>query len=170
MSKVRLGLIGSGGMARHHINVLQGVGDAELIAIAEPSPAQRDATLQRFPHLQGVPFFDDYHDMLEKVELDGVIIVTPHTLHFEQAMAALDKGLHVMIEKPMVCTVEHARILVRRIRETGKVGLIAYQRHYIPVYRYVYEGIRRGEIGEPHFVQALNLQNWMRTTANTWRQ
>lgn len=170
MGKVRLGLIGSGGMARHHLNILQSVSEAELVAITEPSQDQRNATLQRFPQLQGVPFFDDYHEMLDKVELDGVIIVTPHTLHFEQAMAALDKGLHVMLEKPMVCTVEHAQILVKRFRETSKVGLIAYQRHYIPVYRYVYEGIRRGEIGEPHFVQAINLQNWMRSTANTWRQ
>lgn len=170
MNKVRLGLIGSGGMARHHINVLQGVSEAELVAITEPDPNQRNATTERFPHLQKVPFFDDDRQMLEKAELDGVIIVTPHTLHFEQAMAALDKGLHVMIEKPMVCTLEHARILVRRFRETGKVGLVAYQRHYIPVYRYIYEGIRRGEIGEVHFVQAINLQNWMRSTANTWRQ
>jgi predicted dehydrogenase len=170
MSKVRLGLIGSGGMARHHINILQGVSEAELVAITEPSSDQRNATLQRFPNLQGVPFFDDHREMLDKVEMDGVMIVSPHTLHFQQAMDALDKGLHVMIEKPMVCTVEHARTLVRRFRETGKIGLVAYQRHYIPVYRYVYEGIRRGEIGEVHFVQALNLQNWMHLTANTWRQ
>ena len=160
MSKVRLGLIGSGGMARHHINILQGIGEAELVAITEPSQDQRNATIERFPHLQGVPFFDDYRAMLDKVELDGVIIVSPHTLHFQQAMDSLEKGLHVMIEKPMVCTVAHARTLVRKIRETGKVALIAYQRHYIPVYRYVYEGIRRGEIGEVHFVQAINLQNW----------
>ncbi|MDW8107240.1 MAG: Gfo/Idh/MocA family oxidoreductase, partial [Armatimonadota bacterium] len=170
MDRVRLGLIGSGGMARHHLNILQGVSEAEIVAIAEPSQDQRNATLQRFPHLQSVPFFDDYREMLEKVALDGVIIVTPHTLHYEQAMAALDKGLHVMLEKPMVCTLEHAQTLVRRFREAGKVGLVAYQRHYIPIYRYIYEGIRRGEIGEVHFVQAINLQNWMHITTNTWRQ
>ncbi|MCS7273286.1 MAG: Gfo/Idh/MocA family oxidoreductase [Fimbriimonadales bacterium] len=170
MDKVRLGIIGSGGMARHHINILQEVSEAEIVAITEPSQDQRNATLQRFPDLQNVPFFDDYREMLEKVALDGVLIITPHTLHFEQAMAALDKGLHVMIEKPMVCTLEHAQALVRRFRETGKVGLVAYQRHYIPIYRYVYEGIRRGEIGEVHFVQAINLQHWLYLTSNTWRQ
>lgn len=170
MSAIRLGLIGSGGMARHHINILQGVSDAILCAITEPSEDQRQRTVERFPHLQDVPFYSDHREMLEKESLDGVIIVSPHTLHYEQAMDALDKGLHVMIEKPMVCTVEHARTLVCRFRETGKIGLVAYQRHYIPVYRYVYEGIRRGEIGQPHFVQAINLQNWMRGVAGTWRQ
>ncbi|MFQ3610967.1 MAG: Gfo/Idh/MocA family oxidoreductase [Fimbriimonadales bacterium] len=170
MSQVRLGLIGSGGMARHHINVLQGVPDAQLVAITEPSPDQRKHTTDRFPHLNEVPFFDDYREMLDKVEMDGVIIVTPHTQHYPQAMDALDKGLHVMIEKPMVCTVEQAKHLIQRLNETGKIGLVAYQRHYIPVYRYVYEGIRRGEIGEVHFVQAINLQNWMRATQGTWRQ
>ena len=73
MSKVRLGLIGSGGMARHHINILQGISDAELVAITEPNPDQRRATTERFPNLQGVPFFDDYREMLDKVEMDGVI-------------------------------------------------------------------------------------------------
>lgn len=157
-------------MARHHINVLQGVSGAVLTAITEPSEEQRQRTIERFLHLQGVPFYSDHREMLEKESLDGVIIVSPHTLHYQQAMDALDKGLHVMIEKPMVCTVEHARTLVRRFRETGKVGLVAHQRHYMPVYRYVYEGIRRGEIGQPYFVQALNLQNWMRAVAGTWRQ
>jgi predicted dehydrogenase len=170
MSQVRLGLIGSGGMARHHLNVLQGVPEATLVAIAEPSEEQRARTLERFPHLQGVPFYGDYRTMLEQVEMDGVMIVTPHTLHFQQAMDALDHGLHVMIEKPMVCTTEHARILVQRFQETGKIGLVAYQRHYIPTYRYVHEGIRRGEIGEPHFVQAINLQHWYRLTRGSWRQ
>ncbi len=171
MSQVRLGFIGSGGMARHHMNVLhQRVPYATIVAIAEPSEDQRRATLERFPHLQGVAFYNDHREMLEKEQLDGVLIISPHTLHFPQAMDALDKGLHVMIEKPMVCTLEHARTLVRRFRETGKIGLVAYQRHYIPIYRYVYEGIRRGEIGEPHFVQAINLQNWMHSNAGTWRQ
>ena len=97
MSKIRLGLIGSGGMARHHINILQGIGEAELVAITEPSPDQRNATTERFPNLQGAPFFDDYREMLDKVEMDGVIIVSPHTQHYQQAMDTLDKGLHVMI-------------------------------------------------------------------------
>jgi len=170
MSQVRLGLIGSGGMARHHLNVLQGVSEATIVAITEPSEEQRARTLERFPHLQGVPFFDDHRAMLEQVEMDGVMIITPHTLHFQQAMDALDHGLHVMIEKPMVCTVEHARTLVQRFKETGRIGLVAYQRHYIPTYRYVYEGIRRGEIGELHFVQAINLQHWYRLTRGSWRQ
>jgi predicted dehydrogenase len=170
MSQIRLGLIGSGGMARHHLKVLQGVPEATIVAIAEPSEEQRARTLERFPHLQEVPLFEDYRTMLNQVEMDGVMIITPHTLHFQQAMDALDRGLHVMIEKPMVCTTEHARTLVQRFKETGKIGLVAYQRHYIPTYRYVYEGIRRGEIGEPHFVQAVNLQNWYHLTRGSWRQ
>jgi predicted dehydrogenase len=56
MSKIRLGLIGSGGMARHHINILQGISEAELVAITEPSPDQRNATTERSRTCRARPF------------------------------------------------------------------------------------------------------------------
>jgi predicted dehydrogenase len=108
--------------------------------------------------------------MLEKVAMDAVAIITPHTQHFQQAMDALDKGLHVLIEKPMVCTIEHAKILVNRFQETGKVGLVAYQRHYAPQFRYIKQSIESGKVGEVQFISALQCQEWYKGTMGTWRQ
>lgn len=167
---VRLGMIGSGGMARHHLHVLQSISEAKITAITEPDEQQRQHTTERFPHLKEVAFYDDHRAMLNAGNLDAVLIVSPHTLHFPQAMDALDAGVHVMLEKPMVCTVEHAKALIAKFHATGKVGLVGYQRHYDPVFRYMYNGIRSGEIGEVQFIQAINCQNWYRGTKGSWRQ
>lgn len=167
---VRIGIIGSGGMARHHMNILKDMPDAVITAITEPSQDQRNHTLERFPHLQSAAFFNDHKAMLESAELDAVVIVSPHTLHFPQAMDSLDKGLHVMLEKPFVCSVEHADAFISKMKTTGKVGLVGYQRHYEPVFRYMYNGIRSGEIGEVQFIQAINCQGWYRGTKGSWRQ
>ena len=59
--------------------------------------------VEKHPELAGVPTFSDYTKMLKQVELDGVVIATPHTLHCEQIMTCLKAGLHVLSEKPMVC-------------------------------------------------------------------
>jgi len=158
-------------MARSHMKVIDtSVTEAQIVALCDPSDEQIKHCVEAFPKLKGVPVFKDYREMLEKASLDAVAIISPHTVHFQQAMDALDKGLHVLLEKPMVCTIEHARILVNRFREAGKVGLVAYQRHYMPQFRYMKQMISSGKIGEPQFVSALQCQNWYRGTKGTWRQ
>jgi len=169
--KVRIGFIGCGGMARSHMKVFfTSVPEAQIVALCDPSDEQIKRCIDAFPSLREVPVFKDYREMLEKVAMDAVAIITPHTQHFQQAMDALDKGLHVLIEKPMVCTIEHAKILVNRFQETGKVGLVAYQRHYAPQFRYIKQSIESGKVGEVQFISALQCQEWYKGTMGTWRQ
>lgn len=168
---VRIGFIGCGGMARAHMkNFFTNVPEAQIVALCDPSDEQIQRCMEAFPSLKGVPVFKDYREMLEKVAMDAVAIITPHTQHFQQAMDALDKGLHVLIEKPMVCTTEHAKILVNRFKETGKVGLVSYQRHYAPQFRYIKQSIESGKVGEVQFISALQCQGWYKGTRGTWRQ
>jgi predicted dehydrogenase len=66
-----------------------------------------------------------------------VQINTPHTLHFQQIMDSLDAGLHVLTEKPMVCTTRDAHKIIDKANQTGKTLMISYQRHFQPEYRIV---------------------------------
>ncbi len=169
--KVRIGFIGCGGMARSHMKVIEtSVPEVQVTALCDPSEEQIKRCKETFTWLKDVPVYSDYREMLEKASLDAVAIISPHTLHFQQAMDALDKGLHVLLEKPMVCSIEHAKILVNRFKETGKVGLVAYQRHYAPQFRYMKQTIESGKVGEPQFVSALQCQGWYKGTKGTWRQ
>ncbi len=168
--KIRLGFIGAGGNARWHMGNVLKLDEVEVVALCDPNPAMLERAKKQYPELADVPVFADFHDMLAEVSMDAVEISTPHTTHFEQIMAALDRGLHVLCEKPLVCTVEHAKQVIAKLEQSGKVGLVSYQRHYQPEFRYMRERIASGELGSVTFVNALQCQQWKKGTAGSWRQ
>ena len=125
---VRLGVIGAGWFAsRRHLP--DAAGRRERVTLA--ALCRRDAAARQTMAAQfGVEprfAFADWREMLAGAELDAVLIATPNNLHYEQAKAALEAGLHVLLEKPMtIQTADHARELVtladsRRI-ETFRCG------------------------------------------------
>ncbi|MBX3176443.1 MAG: Gfo/Idh/MocA family oxidoreductase [Candidatus Hydrogenedentes bacterium] len=168
--KVRLGFIGAGGVAAGHFNRLMATGKAEIAALADPAPEALARFQKRCPDSRGIPFFPDYESMIGSVDLDGVLVLSPHACHFEQIMTCLGQGLHVLSEKPFVCGSRNARKAIDRARKSGKVLSLSFQRHYEPVFRYMRETIRRGALGEIQFVQAMQAQEWLRLTEGTWRQ
>lgn len=168
--KLRIGFVGAGGIAIGHYQRLAATKKAEVTALNEPS----DASLQQFykhcPGSESLPVYRDYRDMLRNEKLDGVVILSPHTVHYEQTTAALKKGLHVLSEKPMVCTIKHAKALIALAKQTKRTLMISYQRHFEPTFRYMREQIAKGRLGEVQFVQAIQAQEWLRLTRGTWRQ
>ncbi len=130
MDKLRIGIIGVGGMSRFHIKSFIDSPDAEVVGLVDTDPERLKTAVEMMPELDGVPAYSDYSDMLAAGGLDATQINTPHTLHFDQIMDSLDAGLHVLTEKPMVCSAAHARAIIEKARSTGKVVQIAYQRHF----------------------------------------
>ena len=108
--------------------------------------------------------------MLANVEMDAVEISPPHTLHFEQIIDSLDRGLHVLTEKPMVCSVDHAVQVIEKSEAVGKILMVSYQRHFSPSFRFIRNQIKAGEIGEVLFVNALQDQHWYLSQQGKWRQ
>ncbi|HEV7214506.1 MAG TPA: Gfo/Idh/MocA family oxidoreductase, partial [Chloroflexota bacterium] len=120
--QVRIGFIGCGGISHWHVQRLAKAPEAKIVALCDNSPASLERMVSRFPELAELPRFSDYHELLcADLAIDGVQLHSPHTLHFQQEMDSLDAGKHVLSEKPMVCTVEHAHRLLRKIEESGKV-------------------------------------------------
>lgn len=167
---IKVGMIGCGGMATGHARRLLALSGAKVVALCDPSRKMLERFVERVPDTAGLPTYSDYHKMLDNEQLEAVEIASPHTVHFEQIMDSLRRGLHVLVEKPMVCTTEHARKVVREETRTGKVVLVSYQRHYQPAYRYVRETIAAGGLGEILFVSAIQAQNWLSPTKGSWRQ
>ncbi len=114
---VRLGVIGAGWFAsRRHLPEAVANPNVRLTALCRRDPEAREKVAARF----GVPperTFADWQQMLDEVELDAVLIATPNALHFEQAKAALERGLHVLLEKPMTVRFADAQELLRLARE-----------------------------------------------------
>lgn len=169
-SRLRIGFIGAGGIAAVHYDRLRVVKHAEVTALTEPSKTSLKRLYARFPETQNLPLYDDYVDMIRREALDGVIVMSPHTLHYDQINTCLDKGLHVLSEKPLTCTVKHAKALMRKAAAVNRVLMIAYQRHYDPQFRYMRDQIAKGVLGEIQFVQAIQSQEWLRLTKGMWRQ
>lgn len=168
LSEIRVGFIGTGGNGRGHVAAMAKIPGVKVAAFADISEESLSLAIERVGFT--VPTFEDYKAMIAQVPLDAVVISTPHTLHYEMVMHALDHGLHVHVEKPMVCTSAHARAVIAKEKETGKVLSIGYQRHYEPRFRWVREQIANDRIGRITFIQCFQSQNWLRGTKGTWRQ
>ena len=128
--------------------------DAEIVAICRRSEVQLKKMADHF----GVErTFTDYKEMIESVEMDAVVIVTPPSLHYEQTVLALEGGLHVLLEKPMTLTSDEAKRLVELSDGMGSVLIVALNPPYGAHTKYVKELIESGELGK---IEALEL-SWM---------
>lgn len=168
--KIRIGMIGCGGIAQYHTKRTLQIPKAEFVALCDIS----DESIARFttaiPEVAALPVYKNYREMLDKVKMDAVMICTPHTLHFPMGMDSLDKGLHVLMEKPLVCSVDHAKKLIAKAEAMNRTILLSYQRHYQWQFRYMRRVIQEGQLGEITYLSALQCQQWKKGTVGKWRQ
>jgi len=168
--EIRVGMIGMGGHMNTHSKALGDIPEVKVVAIVDPIPGHRANHVRRYPHLAGAAEYDDFRPMLRREKLDAVVVASPHVFHFEQVMGALDKGLHVLIEKPMVSRIDHGVKVVRKVRQTGLVLTIGYHRHTAGIYRYVRREIAAGAVGKVQAVACFQAQEWKKGTKGRWRQ
>ncbi len=166
--KLRVGFIGCGGMSHAHGRWMAATKKVDVVAGAEPIPEHFDK--MKHYMVENAPRFDTHQEMLKEVELDAAVIITPHNVHYEHILACMKKGIHILCEKPMVCTVKHARDICAKANKYKKVFSVSYQRHYQAQYAFIQRAIAKGLIGEVQYVSALQAQNWKELVAGTWRQ
>ena len=163
-------MIGCGGFQRYRVGNLLKVKDAEIVALVDPSPDQMQMMREQHPQVAGLAGFTDHKEMLEQVKPDAVMIATPHTQHVTQIMDALESGAHALSEKPLVTTVADAHKVIAARDKAGKIGMVSYQRHFQPEFRYIREKIQNGEAGAVQYITVLQSQEWLRAVKGTWRQ
>ena len=96
--------------------------------------------------------------------------MTPHTLHFEHGMQALEAGCHVLMEKPMVTDSGQAHQLAAAVKKTGKIFTIGYNTPCTPEFNYLRDLVRTKELGKLETVTGWLAQNWKQGTTGSWRQ
>ena len=170
----RVGFIGAGVMARHHVDGMLGRDDTEIVAVCEPSPAAYAQLTELFDR-HGRPAPENEPDWERFVarfagQLDATFILTPHAFHFDQAAACLEAGSDVLLEKPMVMTADDARALIATRDRTGRLLVVAFQGSLSPQVREASRLLRSGEIGPILNISATVWQNWSTITTGTWRQ
>ncbi|WP_226781597.1 Gfo/Idh/MocA family protein [Oceaniglobus trochenteri] len=126
---VRAAVIGAGHFAyRVHIPVLAARPEVVLDSVCRRGAEPLKLIKEEFGFEFGA---EDWRDVLER-DIDIAVIATPHHLHYEQAMAFLDKGCHVLVEKPMCLDPVQAWELVEKARAVGRELVVSYGWHYKP--------------------------------------
>jgi predicted dehydrogenase len=172
LERVRLGIIGCGGMARYHGRIFtQTVPEAEIVALADPSADNLARFLSETfaPGTNQPPTFSDYREMLAQVPMDGVVIVSPHAYHFQQAIDAINAGCHVLIEKPMVISTPDGLALITHAQQHQKVVSVAFPGPFTREFQYIRNVIAQGELGEVYLVNGVCAQPWLIAVNGTWR-
>jgi predicted dehydrogenase len=122
--RARIGVIGAGWWAAvNHLPVLRANKDCEVVAVNRLGPEELAQLQRKFDVPLG---FEDYRAMLDEVPMDGVVISSPHLLHHEHAVAALAKGCHLLVEKPLTTTAADARDLIAKASAAGKQVIVPY--------------------------------------------
>lgn len=166
MKKVRIGIVGLGMGSIHAKNIVEGkVHDAELTAVADTDPTK----LAAFPKAKG---FATAEAMIASGLIDAILVATPHYFHTPIGIAALNAGLHVLIEKPIaVHKADVAKLLAAHTNKQQVLGVVFNQRTD-PYYLKIREIISSGDLGEMRRVNWI-ATHWFRTEAyyasSAWR-
>lgn len=144
--KARIGIVGVGWWAcANHIPVLQTSDIAECVAICDLDPDRLTRVGDRF----GIAGrYDDVAEMVRAERLDGVIVATPHVAHRAPAVAALEEGVHIMVEKPMATTGADARAIEEAAARAGRQIMMPTGFSFTRYTATAVAMVRAGRIGE----------------------
>ena len=150
MSKVKVGLIGSGFVADLHAAAFRVVPEAEVVAVASPAPGKA----ARFAAARGIPrAFEDYRDLLAVGEIEVVTLALPNDLHARVALDAAAAGKHVICEKPLCRTLEEADAMIAACRRAGVLLMYAEELCFAPKYVRARQLADEGALGKVFLVK-----------------
>jgi len=142
--KVRIGVVGVGGMGAAHCDCAQRVEEVALAAVADIDGARAREVGEQF----AVPWFRSHEELIGAGLVDAITIATPHYFHPPIAIDAFRAGLHVLSEKPIGVQISEAEKMVKAARESGKVFSVMFQRRTEPAVRKARELVEAGVLGE----------------------
>jgi predicted dehydrogenase len=153
----KIGLIGAGGIAGHHLRAFQQFPDrVQLAAVCDVVEEKARARAQE---AGGVPVYTSIDAMLREVELDAVDICTMHNQHADHMLAAVGAGKHVLLEKPMGCSLGECTRMVEAADKAGVTFMVAQCQRYMPTYRSVRNLVKAGALGTIRAVRFDSMQD-----------
>lgn len=167
-SKLRFGILGCGVIGPHHAAAITALSDeAHLVAVADSEPERAQQLAQQY----GVPAYQSMQDLVARDDIDVLSICTPSGMHAEHAIAAMEAGKHVVVEKPVDITLPAVDKLIAVQRETGRKATVISQHRFDPASQVVHEAAHDGRFGRLTMGNAL--VRWWRSQAyydsGAWR-
>ncbi len=154
--KLRVGVIGAGFWGQNHIRVFSELGDVELVAVCDiDSRIARDVTEK-----YRVKPYTSLEALLKREDIDAISICTPTTTHYSIAIAAIERGKHVFVEKPMVSTSGEAKDLLAKSEAKGLHVMVGFIERFNPGVQRVKRLIKSGVLGEIVLAFAKRVGRW----------
>ena len=150
--KLKVGIIGTGWIAESHIQSYKRMPDVEIVAGADLIPGKAEAFFKEWG-VEGVRCYPDHLSMLENEELDAVSVCTYNMTHAVCTIDALERGVNVLLEKPMCVTTEEAVEIIRAEKKSGKVLSIGFQPRFDPNMQQIKNIVEAGVLGEVYYIQ-----------------
>jgi len=145
MKTLRAAIIGCGKIAQVHAQTFINIEETELVAVQSRSAGKAQAAAAKF----GAKPYTDISEMIQRERVDIAVICTPHPVHRQTAMEAMQNGAHVLVEKPLAVTLEDCDAMIETANRTGlKLGMVS-QRRFYPGCRRIKEAIDAGKLGTP---------------------
>ena len=149
--KLRIGIIGTGGIAHKHMQAWLHQQDVQIAAACDVIPGKAEAFLREY----GVdaPSFDSVSAMLDAVELDAVSVCSYNRTHCECTLQALGRGVHVLLEKPMAVTLEEAVQICRAEKASGCMVCVGFQPRMDDNMQMIRRIVQSGRLGRVYYIQ-----------------
>jgi predicted dehydrogenase len=146
----RVALVGLGAMGRNHLRVLSDLDGAELAAVCDQDAAVVDAVSRK----HSIPGYTSLLEMLDRERLDAAVVVVPTRFHVDAGVAALEHGLHVLVEKPIASNLEEGRRLIAAAASAHRIFSVGHIERFNPAVRELQRRVSAGEIGRIYQIQA----------------
>jgi len=138
---IRIGIIGIGGFAGHyHLPRLLARDDVSITGVCDADATRLSKAVAQ---LSDTAHFTDYRPLLD-LDLDALLVSSPNCYHFAQCQAALDRGLHLLVDKPLTMTADEAAALIALARARQRILMTAYTRHFMASARTVRDRLDAG--------------------------
>jgi len=140
---VRIGVIGAGMIGNEHLKAFAALDGAEVAGVADAVPAAAISRAREY----GVKVYETPQALIDDPSIDAVVIGVPNKYHAPLAVAAMERGKHVLLEKPMAVSEQAAREILDAQRRTGRVLMMAHQMRWTGVARAAKRAVESGELG-----------------------
>jgi predicted dehydrogenase len=164
---MRVLIVGCGGIAPFHLEPLSRDPRARIVGLCDPNKDNLEAVRLRFAPDALVG--EDLASLVERVEPDAAVVLSPTQLHFEHVTTLLERGVPTLCEKPLAESRSRIARLVELSRDGGVPLSIAYQRRTFATYRTLRREVLSGRWGKVRSVTSLSTERWIQVYGGTWR-
>ena len=154
MRNIRLAQIGVGHWGKNLLRNFDAISACRIVAVCDSSHSARQFVKDRYPTAETT---ENIQDILDRDDIDGIIIATETPSHYSMARVALESGRHVFVEKPMAQTVEEAETLVSLSDATGCHCMVGHLLLYHPAFNYVEDLIQGGTLGDTYYMYSVRV-------------